>query len=118
LLPQAPQFGSDFKLLQLPLHEAIEQQTWLPQDPPMRLVSWLHFWQAARHLVWSALWRHWQKVLQGSVPRAQAVSSPKGLRIAPANTAPRRRSDSRRGNDSESDFENSSNRFSIIDPFL
>jgi hypothetical protein len=43
LLPQAPQFGSDFRLLQTPRQAAIAQQTWLPQDPPMRLVSRLHF---------------------------------------------------------------------------
>jgi hypothetical protein len=117
LLPQAPQFGSEFKLLQVPSHDAIEQQMWLPQDPPMRLVSLLHFWQAARHFVWSALWRHWQKALHGSCPFAHAASIPRGLRIAPAKAAPRRRSDSRRGNDSDSDFENSSNRWSMMGSF-
>jgi hypothetical protein len=48
-LPQAPQFGSEFKSLHTPLQDAVEQQTYFPQDPPRRLVLPLHARQAARH---------------------------------------------------------------------
>src|SRR5262245_64228979 len=87
----------------------------------MRLVSLLHALQAARQAFCCDLLRHWQKVLHWScagLPAAQAAPAARGLNTAPANTAPRRRSDSRRGTDSASDFENSSNKWSMMDPFF
>src|SRR5262249_16644553 len=56
--------------------------------------------------------------LHASCFPAQAVSSPSEPSTAPANTPPSRRSDSRRGTDSPSDLENSSNRWSMINPSL
>jgi hypothetical protein len=84
----------------------------------MRLVFPLHALQAARHVVCWALLRHLQKATHGSTFAAQAVPSPDGLSTEPATTAPNRRSDSRRGTDSASDLENSSNRWSLIDSSL
>src|SRR5262245_9395414 len=126
-LPQAPQLSiSVLTSAQRPLQQAPHslpagQQTWLPQEPQRRLVSLLHALQAARHAFCCALLRHWQKALHGScagLPAAQAVPAARGLSTAPANTAPRRRNDSRRGTDSASDFENSSNRWSMMGSFL
>jgi len=84
----------------------------------MRLVSLLQALQTSRHFACCAVLRHLQKAVHGSGLPARAVATPSGASTALANTAPSRRSDSRRGTDSASDFENSSNRFSMIDPFL
>src|SRR4051794_21344570 len=80
--------------------------------------------QVARHCDCFVAVPHLQKAMHGSFWRdlawwpAQAVPTPSGLSTAPAKTAPRRRSDSRRGTDSARDLENSSNRLSMIDPSL
>ena len=80
----------------------------------MRLVLPLADLQTSRHFVCCALLRHLQKVLHGSVVPAQAVPNPNGASTAPARMAASRRSDSRRGTDSASVLENSSNRWSMI----
>ena len=84
----------------------------------MRPVLPLHARQAARHCDCCFVVRHLQKAWHGSLRPAQAVPTPSGLSTAPAKTAPSRRSDSRRGTDSASDLENSSNRLSMIDSSL
>jgi hypothetical protein len=48
-LPQAPQFGLDFKSVHAPLQTAVVQQMYLPHAPPRRLVFPLHARQAVRH---------------------------------------------------------------------
>jgi hypothetical protein len=84
----------------------------------MRPVLPLHARQVARHCDCRFAVPHLQKAMHGSLRLAQAVPIPNGLSTAPAKTAPSRRSDSRRGTDSASDLENSSNSWSTIDSSL
>jgi hypothetical protein len=101
--------GSDFRSLHTPLQDAVEQQTYFPQEPPRRPVLPLHARQAARHWFLCVVLEHrLQKDLQGSVTAPQAVPNPNWLNTAPAKTAPIRRSDSRRGTEAANDLENSS----------
>jgi hypothetical protein len=68
-------------------------------DPGLALCPGLTHWLCCLGL------RQLQNALHRSGPFVHAVSIHRGLRIAPAKRPPNRRSDSRRGNDSDSDFE-------------
>jgi hypothetical protein len=120
--PQAPQLlASEFKSVHIPLQQAnpAGQQTYAPQLPQSRLVLPLHARQASKHWFRFVLvGHHRQKAVHRSGLAAQAVLMPNVLSVAPANTTPIVRSDSRRDTLAASIFDNSSRRSILIPRFV